>query len=118
MSKDLVVLTDDNWQKEVVESEVPVLVDFWAAWCAPCRMIAPAVEQVAANYAGRVKVGKLDVDENQKVAMAYNIRSIPTLLVFRGGQVVEQRVGALPGPMIADMVEKQLTPAGAGTGRA
>jgi thioredoxin 1 len=118
LSKDLVVLTDDNWQKEVVESEIPVLVDFWAGWCAPCRMIAPAVEQVAANYAGRVKVGKLDVDENQKVAMAYNIRSIPTLLVFRGGQVVEQRVGALPGPMIADMVEKQLTPAGAGTGRA
>lgn len=118
MSKDLVVLTDDNWQKEVVESEIPVLVDFWAGWCAPCRMIAPAVEQVAASYAGRVKVGKLDVDENQKVAMAYNIRSIPTLLVFRGGQVVEQRVGALPGPMIADMVEKQLTPAGAGTGRA
>jgi thioredoxin 1 len=118
LSKDLVVLTDDNWQKEVVESEIPVLVDFWAAWCAPCRMIAPAVEQVAASYAGRVKVGKLDVDENQKVAMAYNIRSIPTLLVFRGGQVVEQRVGALPGPMIADMVEKQLTPAGAGTGRA
>jgi thioredoxin 1 len=118
LGKDLVVLTGDNWQKEVVEAEVPVLVDFWAAWCAPCRMIAPAVEQVAANYAGRAKVGKLNVDEHPEVAATFNIRSIPTLLVFRNGQVVEQRVGALPGPMIAEMVEKQLTPAGAGTGRA
>ena len=118
MSKDVVVLTGENWQKEVMEAEVPVLVDFWAAWCAPCRMVAPAVEDVAARAAGRAKVGKLNVDENPEIAATFNIRSIPTLLVFRGGQVVEQRVGALPLPMIAEMLERQLTPAGAGTGRA
>jgi len=118
VSKDLVVLTGDNWQKEVMESEVPVLVDFWASWCAPCRMIAPAVEQVAASVSGRAKVGKLNVDEHPEVAGTFGIRSIPTLLVFKGGRVVEQRVGALPQPMIAEMLEKQLSPAGAGTSRA
>jgi len=118
LSKDVVVLTGENWQKEVMEAEVPVLVDFWASWCAPCRMIAPAVEQVAASYAGKARVGKLNVDENPEVAATFNIRSIPTLLVFKGGQVVEQRVGALPQPMIAEMVEKQVVQAGAATGRA
>lgn len=118
MSKDVVVLTGENWQKEVMEAEVPVLVDFWASWCAPCRMIAPAVEQVAASYAGKARVGKLNVDENPEVAATFNIRSIPTLLVFKGGQVVEQRVGAVPQPMIAEMVEKQVVQAGAATGRA
>jgi len=112
------VLTSQNWQKEVMEAGEPVLVDFWAAWCAPCRMIAPAVEQVAGSFAGRAKVGKLNVDESPEVAATFNIRSIPTLLVFKGGQVVEQRIGAVPGAMIAEMLEKQLAPAGAGTGRA
>jgi len=118
VSKDVVVLTGENWQKEVMEAEVPVLVDFWASWCAPCRMVAPAVEQVAASYAGKARVGKLNVDENPEVAATFNIRSIPTLLVFKGGQVVEQRVGALPQPMIAEMLEKQVVQAGAATGRA
>ena len=111
MSENVVVLTSENWQKEVMEADGPVLVDFWAAWCAPCRMVAPAVEKVAEVYAGKAKVGKLDVDNNQEIAAQFGIRSIPTLLVFKGGQVVEQRVGAVPQPMIAEMVEKQLTPA-------
>jgi thioredoxin 1 len=111
VSENVVVLTSENWQKEVMEADGPVLVDFWAAWCAPCRMVAPAVEKVAEVYAGKAKVGKLDVDNNQEIAAQFGIRSIPTLLVFKGGQVVEQRVGAVPQPMIAEMVEKQLTPA-------
>jgi len=118
VSKDVVVLTGDNWQKEGMESCVSVLVDFWASWCAPCRMIAPAVEQIAASLAGRAKVGKLNVDEHPEVAGTFGIRSIPTLLVFKGGRVVEQRVGALPQPMIAEMLEKQVVAAGATTGRA
>ncbi len=118
LSENVVVLTSENWKKEVMEADGPVLVDFWAAWCAPCRMIAPAVEQVAASFAGRAKVGKLNVDENPEIAGEFGIRSIPTLLVFKDGKVAEQRVGALPQPMIAEMVEKQLSPAGAGTAQA
>ncbi|MCG6926167.1 MAG: thioredoxin [Acidobacteria bacterium] len=118
MSENVVVLTSENWKKEVMEADGPVLVDFWAAWCAPCRMIAPAVEQVAESFSGRAKVGKLNVDENPEIAGEFGIRSIPTLLVFKDGKVAEQRVGALPHPMIAEMVEKQLSPAGAGTASA
>jgi thioredoxin 1 len=110
LSENVVVLTSENWKKEVMEADGPVLVDFWAAWCAPCRMIAPAVEKVAETFSGRAKVGKLNVDENPEIAGEFSIRSIPTLLVFKGGQVVEQRVGALPHPAIAEMVEKQLAP--------
>ena len=113
MNKDVVVLTDDNWKKEVTEAEGPVLVDFWAEWCPPCRMIAPSIDALATAYSGRVKVGKLNVDENPEVAAAFGIRSIPTLLVLKGGKVVEQQVGALPQPRIAEMLERQLEPAGA-----
>jgi thioredoxin 1 len=113
VNKDVVVLTDDNWKKEVAEAEGPVLVDFWAEWCPPCRMIAPAIDALATAYSGRAKVGKLNVDENPQVAAAFGIRSIPTLLVLKGGKVVEQQVGALPQPRIAEMVERQLEPAGA-----
>jgi thioredoxin 1 len=105
-----VVLTDDNWKQEVRAAEVPVLVDFWAEWCAPCRMIAPAIEALATSYAGRVKVGKLNVDENPRVAEAFNIRSIPTLLLFRDGEVVDQQIGAAP-QRIAAMVESHLATA-------
>jgi thioredoxin 1 len=112
LSENVVVLTSENWKKEVMEADGPVLVDFWASWCAPCRMIAPAVEQVAEAFAGRAKVGKLNVDENPEIAGEFGIRSIPTLLVFKDGKVAEQRVGALPHPMIAEMVEKQLSTAG------
>ncbi len=88
--------TDGNFDAEVLKSDKPTLVDFWATWCAPCRAIAPVVEALATQYKGQVKVGKLDVDHNQGVAGTYGVRSIPTLLLFKGGQVVEQLVGAGP----------------------
>lgn len=87
--------TDASWDKDVLNSDVPVLVDFWAEWCGPCRMMAPTVDAIATDYAGRVKVGKLNVDENGATGMRYNIRGIPTLLLFKGGRVVEQKVGAV-----------------------
>ncbi len=109
MNKDVVVLTDANWKQEVSEAQVPVLVDFWAEWCPPCRMIAPSVDALATAYAGRVKVGKLNVDENPDVSEAFSIRSIPTLLVLREGKVVDQQVGAVPQGRIAAMLDAQLT---------
>ena len=87
--------TDASWDKEVLNSEVPVLVDFWAEWCGPCRMMSPTVDAIATDYAGRVKVGKLNVDENGATSMRYQVRGIPTLLLFKGGKVVEQKVGAV-----------------------
>jgi thioredoxin 1 len=100
--------TDQNFEAEVLKSDKPVLVDFWAAWCAPCRMVAPAVEAIAEEYAERAKVGKLNVDENQSVTSRYQIRSIPTLLLFRSGEVQEQYVGVTSRDMIARMLEKYL----------
>ena len=108
MNKDVLVLTDENWKKEVTESGIPVLVDFWAEWCPPCRMIAPSIEALATAYAGRAKVGKLNVDENPMVAQAFGIRSIPTLLVFKDGKVVDQQIGAIPQARIALMLDPQL----------
>jgi thioredoxin 1 len=99
------VFNDADFDSEVLRSEVPVLVDFWAEWCGPCRMMAPTIDVVAAEYAGKVKVGKLDVDSNGGTAMRYNIRGIPTLLLFKGGHVVEQRVGAVGKSEVQKMIE-------------
>ncbi len=91
-----VILNDSNFQKEVIESDLPCMVDFWAPWCGPCRMLAPVVEQVAKENAGKIKVCKLNIDENPKTASQYGIMSIPTLLFFKGGKVIEQIIGAVP----------------------
>lgn len=91
-----ITITDENFDTEVLSSDVPVLVDFWAEWCGPCKMIAPSVEELANEYEGKVKFGKLDVDSNQNAASRYGIRSIPSLLIFKDGQVAEQIVGAVP----------------------
>ena len=103
--------TDANFQQEVLNSDVPVLVDFWAIWCGPCKMIAPYVEEIAGEYDGKVKVGKVDVDNNPQTAMTYGIRSIPTLLVFKGGKVVDQIIGAVPKNTIMQKLDSQLQPA-------
>jgi thioredoxin 1 len=100
--------TDANFESEVLGSEVPVLVDFWAVWCAPCRMIAPIVEQLASEKEGKLKVAKVDVDNNPQTAIKYNIRSIPTLLVFKNGSVVDQMIGAVPKSMIESRLEKHM----------
>jgi len=102
------VLTNENWEQEVLKAEGPVLVDFWAPWCPPCRMIAPSIDAVGNRYAGRARVGKLNVDDHPETAGRYGIRSIPTLIVFQGGQVVEQRVGALPQGEIESLLERKL----------
>ena len=95
-------VTDENFQSEVVESDLPVLVDFWATWCGPCRMIAPSIEELANEYEGRVKVCKVDVDNAQQTAQGFGILSIPTLLIFKDGKVADQLVGAVPKSKIED----------------
>jgi thioredoxin 1 len=100
--------TDSSWESEVLNSEVPVLVDFWAEWCGPCRMIGPLVEELSVEYAGKASIGKLNVDENSAVSSKYGIRSIPTILIFKGGEVVDKIVGAVPKNMIAQKIDAQL----------
>jgi len=92
--------TDDNFDSEVLKSDKPVLVDFWATWCGPCKMIAPIVEELAGEFEGKVKIGKVDVDNNQQVSIKYGVRSIPTLLIFKDGQIKDTIIGAVPKNMI------------------
>ena len=98
-------VTDSDFEEQVVNADTPVLVDFWADWCAPCKMIAPIVEELAEEFDGKVKFTKLDVDSNPKSAMTYGIRSIPTLLIFKGGQPVDQIVGAVPKKALKSKIE-------------
>ncbi len=106
--------TDENFKKEVLESELPVLVDFWAPWCGPCKMVGPVVEEIAAEYAGRARVVKLNTDENQEVAQAYRIMSIPTLAIFKGGKVVDGIIGAAPKQMLRELLDKHAPAQAAG----
>jgi len=101
-------ITQSEWQAEVLNAPVPVLVDFWAVWCNPCRLIAPIVEELSQQYEGKLRVYKVDVDQEQSLAMQYGIMSIPTLLLFKNGQVVEQIVGALPKGAIEQRIAKHL----------
>jgi thioredoxin 1 len=103
--KNTLEFTDTNFDTDVLGADQPVLVDFWAEWCGPCRMIAPTVEAFADEYEGKVKVGKVNVDENNGTAARFNIRGIPTLLLFKGGKVVDQRVGAVGKTELVKMVE-------------
>lgn len=103
-----VILNSTNFRQEVLESDIPVLVDFWAPWCGPCKMLAPIVAQLATKYDGKVKVGKVDVDENPEVAEAFNISSIPTLIMFKDGNVVNQRVGGANMTVLEAFIEDSL----------
>ncbi len=107
-SIDVVTLQDATFEQEVLKSDVPVLVDFWAVWCGPCKAIAPAVEELAKQYKGKVKIGKMDVDQHQNVAQRFGIRSIPTLLLFKGGRVVDTIVGAVPKSKLEESLKKAL----------
>jgi thioredoxin 1 len=101
-------VTDNNFEQEVLKADIPVLVDFWAAWCAPCRMLTPTVEAIAEKYQGKAKVTKLNVDENNLTSYKYNIKGIPTLLLFKGGVIKEQIVGATSKENISKMIDNHL----------
>ncbi len=109
MASDAIIeISDSNFESEVVKSDVPVLVDFWAPWCGPCKAIAPIVEEISSTYEGKIKVGKMNVDENQSTTMKYGIRSIPTIIMFKGGEAVDQIIGAVPKGEIEKVVERSL----------
>ncbi len=101
-------VTDSNFEAEVLQSDIPTLIDFWAAWCAPCRAIAPVVEELAETYKGKIKIAKLNVDENPSTPGKYGVRGIPTLILFKDGQVLDQLVGAVPKNQIQGLIEKAI----------
>jgi thioredoxin 1 len=107
-SNDVVTLEDGTFDAEVLKSDVPVLVDFWAVWCGPCKAIAPAVDELAREYKGKLKVAKLDIDTHQAVPQRCGIRAIPTLLIFKGGRVVDTIIGAVPKSKLVDSVKKAI----------
>ena len=104
MAANYVTLTDATFKEEVLESSIPVLVDFWAPWCGPCRAMAPVIEQLAEEFDGRAKIAKMNVDDNQQAPMQYGVRSIPTLLCFNEGEVVDQRIGVVPRQQLVRML--------------
>ena len=106
MSENVHKFTDQNFDSDVSQSNIPVLIDFWATWCGPCKAIAPVIDEIAGEYNGKVKVGKVDVDQNQDTAMKYGVRSIPTLLIMKDGKVVNQIVGAVPKGNIITMLDE------------
>lgn len=103
-----VTITSENFDAEVAHSDVPVLVDFWAEWCMPCKMVAPVLEEISTAYEGKLKVGKLDVDQQGDLAMKFNVQSIPTLLLFKGGEVVGQKIGAAPRAAIEELFREHI----------
>lgn len=108
MTEAVIHASDSDFEATVLQSDVPVLVDFWAPWCGPCKMIAPALDELAGDYAGRAKVVKVDVDQNQATALKYHVRSIPMLLLFKDGQVQATQIGAVGKPQLAQMIDKSL----------
>jgi thioredoxin 1 len=106
--QNVLAFTDASFDTDVVNSDTPVLVDFWAEWCGPCKMMSPTIDAIATEYAGKLKVGKVNVDENGGIAMRFNIRGIPTLLLFKGGRVVEQKVGAVGKSEVQKMVDSHV----------
>lgn len=111
MSSNLIQASDATFEQEVIKSSLPVLVDFWAPWCGPCLMVAPVIEQIAETYQGRLKVVKVNVDENPGVSARYQIMSIPTLILFKGGQPVDSVIGALPKNQLVNFLSRHLTQA-------
>ncbi len=109
MAENVIEFSDDNFEAEVLQADTPVLVDFWAEWCGPCRMLAPVIEEIAGEFDGKAKVGKLDTDANQKTAAQYGVTAIPTIIVFKGGEVAKQMVGLQSKASIAEALDAALS---------
>ena len=108
MSNDIVYLSDDSFEQEVLQSELPVLVDYWAEWCGPCKMIAPILDEIVTEYAGKLKVAKLNIDDNSETPPKYGIRGIPTLMIFKNGEVEATKVGALSKSQLTAFIDSNL----------